>query len=571
MADRETRCAIYTRKSSEEGLDQAFNSLDAQREACEAYIASQKHQGWVPVSTRYDDGGVSGGTMERRGLSRLLRDIDAKRVDIVVVYKVDRLTRSLADFAKIVDTLDAAGASFVSVTQQFNTTTSMGRLTLNVLLSFAQFEREVTGERIRDKIAASKKKGMWMGGNPPLGYEVRDRHLVVIMTEAEIVKRIFRRYAVLGSVEATKAELDQTCVVSKRRVNRHGRTSGGQPIGRGALYAMLCNPLYIGRVAHKGETYQGQHRAIVEQALWDTVQETLARNRRDRTTGAKASEPSLLAGLIHDDADQPMTPTHASKKGKRYRYYVSRHLISSGSSMGMDTGRRLPAADIEAMVEGRIIELLEDEAGLSEALRNMDGIDRDEASITCNAIQLASGWSDLSPTDKRAIIRQLVDRVSVNRETVSIEIRPTSLVGLLNGQCDGVGQVKTGPKEQMITLSIPARLKRSGMEVKLIIDGAGGGSRREADPKLLRLVALAHRYRDLLLASNGRTMTELAAEAGVSSSYFTRVLKLSFLDPGITLSILRGRQPEYLNARRLASTTAIPRKWDDQNALLGLH
>src|SRR4030088_966343 len=265
------RCAIYTRKSSEEGLEQEFNSLHAQREASEAYILSQRHEGWVVVPTAYDDGGFSGGNLERPGLQRLLADVRAGRIDVIVTYKVDRLTRSLADFARLIEIFDAHHVSFVSVTQQFNTTTSMGRLTLNVLLSFAQFEREVTGERIRDKIAASKKKGMWMGGNPPLGYTVRDRKLVVIEREAETVRHIFQRYADLGSVRLLKAELEAQGTVGKRWTSASGKTWGGKPIGRGALYLILQNRLYCGEIVHKDQSYPGEHRAIIDPALWDTV------------------------------------------------------------------------------------------------------------------------------------------------------------------------------------------------------------------------------------------------------------------------------------------------------------
>ena len=349
------RCAIYTRKSSEEGLDQDFNSLDAQREACEAYIVSQKSTGWVALPDMYDDGGISGGTMERPALKRLLADIEAGWVDTVVVYKVDRLTRSLSDFAKIVDTFDAKGMSFVSVTQQFNTTTSMGRLTLNMLLSFAQFEREVTGERIRDKIAASKKKGMWMGGLPPLGYDVpvggavenkkvggaveknasgavgqSDRKLVVNEAEADTVRHIFCRYAKLKSVRALKEELDRDGIVSKARVDRYGNATGSKPLARGALYLILQNRIYRGMIVHKENTYPGLHDAIIEEALWDEVQTVLAENRVERVTRSKAAAPSLLAGLVYDQTGERMSPTHANKKGTRYRYYVSQSLIKRG-------------------------------------------------------------------------------------------------------------------------------------------------------------------------------------------------------------------------------------------------
>ena len=318
------RCAIYTRKSSEEGLEQAFNSLDAQREACEAYVLSQKHEGWAALPQMYDDGGVSGGTMERPALQRLLADIAAGKIDTVVVYKVDRLTRSLSDFARIVDVFEAHGVSFVSVTQAFNTTSSMGRLTLNMLLSFAQFEREVTGERIRDKIAASKQKGMWMGGLPPLGYDVADRKLVINQKEAETVCHIFRRSVDLGSVSTLQEELDAVSIVSKRRVDRFGRECGGKSLARGALYLMLQNRIYRGEIVHKQASYPGEHQPIIDQALWETVQGQLAENRVECRTGARAAEPSLLAGLVHDDAGERMTPTHANKKGTRYRYYVRR-------------------------------------------------------------------------------------------------------------------------------------------------------------------------------------------------------------------------------------------------------
>src|SRR5882724_6316277 len=294
------RCAIYTRKSSEEGLEQDFNSLDAQRESCEAFIRSQKHEGWVCLSELYDDGGISGGTLERPALKRLLAEIEADRVDAVVVYKVDRLTRSLADFAKMVEVFDARNVSFVSVTQQFNTTTSMGRLTLNVLLSFAQFEREVTGERIRDKIAASKKKGMWMGGLPSLGYDVKDRKLIVNKTEAETVRHIFRRYIELKSVRELKEDLDGAGIVSKIRTASDGSRYGGQPLARGAIYLMLQNRIYRGEIVHKDKSYPGEHEAIIDETLWNNVQAVLSENRVDRANGKAGNEPSLLMGVLFD-------------------------------------------------------------------------------------------------------------------------------------------------------------------------------------------------------------------------------------------------------------------------------
>jgi DNA invertase Pin-like site-specific DNA recombinase len=342
---RPLRCAIYTRKSSEEGLEQEFNSPHAQREACEAFIRSQRHEGWSCLPQPYDDGGRSGGNLERPALQQLLADIRDGGIDVVVVYKIDRLTRSLADFAKIVEIFDAKDVSFVSVTQQFNTTTSMGRLTLNVLLSFAQFEREVTGERIRDKIAASKRKGMWMGGVPPLGYAARDRKLIVIDHEAETVRLIFRRYAAIGSVRLLGDELEARGITSKSWTSASGKSWGGKPIGRGALYLMLQNPIYRGEIVHKDETYPGEHAAIIEPALWDAVTARLAENAVERNTGRRVRNPSLLTGLLFDGEGHRMTPTHAIKNGRRYRYYVSRPLIVGSSAAA--AGIRISAAEIE--------------------------------------------------------------------------------------------------------------------------------------------------------------------------------------------------------------------------------
>ncbi len=405
------RCAIYTRKSSEEGLEQEFNSLDAQRESCEAYIKSQKSIGWVALPDMYDDGGISGGTMERPALQRLLTDIAAGRVDTVVVYKVDRLTRSLSDFAKIVDAFDAKGVSFVSVTQQFNTTTSMGRLTLNMLLSFAQFEREVTGERIRDKIAASKQKGMWMGGLPPLGYDVQDRKLVVNATEADTVRHIFRRYADLKSVLALKEELDADGIVSKARLDRFGNAKGGVPIARGALYLMLQNRIYRGEIVHKKNSYPGQHEPIIDEALWNGVQSALSENRVERVTRSTAAAPSLLAGLVYDDSGERMSPTHANKKGTRYRYYVSQSLIKRSRPQATGSACRVPAAELETLVEERLCALLRDEVAMLEVSGATTVASR--KAMIADAADLARRLPALPASEKRAILHALVERVDI--------------------------------------------------------------------------------------------------------------------------------------------------------------
>ena len=426
-------CAIYTRKSSDEGLEREFNSLDAQREACAAYITSQKHAGWLPVPDLYDDGGLSGGTMERPALKRLLADIRSGKVQIVVVYKVDRLTRSLADFAKIVDVLDAHGASFVSVTQQFNTTTSMGRLTLNMLLSFAQFEREIAGERIRDKIAASKAKGMWMGGNVPLGFDVKERKLIVNEAEAETVRMIFQRYAELGSVRLLGHELDRLGVVSKRREGAGGVLAGGNRFARGALYTLLQNPIYRGEIRHQGKVYPGQHEAIIDAELWQLVQEKLAGNRQARTLGETAEAASLLAGLIVDGEGQRMTPTHAAKKDRRYRYYVSTQLVS-GFRSDHNKGWRIPAGDIEVLVLDRLRAFFASDRDLIEALSRFDLDASAVRSTMMKASQLVEGWASLSPIKLRELVRTVVETITVDDERVVALLKPAELATILLGE-----------------------------------------------------------------------------------------------------------------------------------------
>ena len=341
------RCAIYTRKSSDEGLEQAFNSLDAQRESCAAYVLSQASEGWVASLTIYDDGGLSGGTLERPALKRLLADVAAGKIDIIVVYKVDRLTRSLFDFAKLVETLDKAGTSFVSVTQSFNTTTSMGRLTLNMLLSFAQFEREVTAERIRDKIAASKAKGMWMGGTPPLGYAPDGRTLKIVEQEAQLVRRLFERYLYLGNVRLLEAELRAGGITLPIRVRlKTGQTFGGGQFSRGQLYAILRNPIYTGRIAHGSTSYAGLHPALIDGDIWDRTQAKLTEQRQGERSKVRAVSPSLLAGKVVDADGQPLIASHANKAGRRYRYYISRNLHDGVGS----ESRRIPALELEAAV-----------------------------------------------------------------------------------------------------------------------------------------------------------------------------------------------------------------------------
>ena len=553
---RALRCAIYTRKSSEEGLEQEFNSLHAQREACEAYIRSQRHEGWVCLAQHYDDGGLSGATMDRPALRQLLADIQAGKVDAVVTYKVDRLTRSLADFAKIVEIFDAKGVSFVSVTQQFNTTTSMGRLTLNVLLSFAQFEREVTGERIRDKIAASKKKGMWMGGLPPLGYECRDHKLIVVNSEADIVRHIFRRYAALGSVRLLKEEIDTAGIRSKCRTSSTGRSWGGKPLARGALYLMLQNPIYRGEISHKGAHYPGEHKPIIDEALWDEVQAKLAANAVERTAGERARSPSLLAGFLFDGEGHRMVPTHAVKKGTRYRYYVSRPLTNQ-SRANIPDALRIPAGEIERLVVTRIGHFFSEPARIAEILSEQIGTAAQQRRMLQRAAELAATCSTLTAAQLRPLLAALIRRIVVSLDGMDIHLLPTRIAALLrNGSLAGpIPGAVPEPEE---------------LGIRMLVDGpALAGQVSKADPKLVKLIVRAHNLGNKLAESSSEHLADVARAEGLTSSYFTRVLRLTYLAPDITRAILDGRHARDLTAQKLLAHSRLPLSWPEQRRVLG--
>ena len=559
------RCAIYTRKSSEEGLEQEFNSLQAQREACEAFIVSQRHEGWVCLRAAYDDGGFSGATMDRPALQQLLADVKAGRVDTIVVYKIDRLTRSLADFAKIVEILDTRGASFVSVTQQFNTTTSMGRLTLNVLLSFAQFEREVIGERIRDKIAASKKKGMWMGGVPPLGYQAQDRKLVIVDSEAEIVRFIFRRYTELGSVRLLKDELEAQSVRSKLRTTASGRISGGKPFARGALYLMLQNRIYRGEIVHNQQSYLGEHKPIIDQPLWDAVQAQLARNAAERSSGARNHQPSLLAGMLVDGDGNRMTPSHAVKRGTRYRYYVSGPLITKDRTEA-SAELRIPAAEIEQLVSDRVHRWLLDPGSIykSTSARLADASIQQQ--LLARAREIGKRWPELPVARKRVVLTALIERIEVSIDQIDIRLRPSQLSALLDAAATPLQGVTDDETE---ILPVPVRLRRAGREIRMVVDGTDPFAVRKPDARLIRLLLRARRFNATLAQGEGAPFAALAQRQGVSRSYFTRLVRLSYLAPDIAQAILDGRQPSDLTAEKLLDHSRLPLAWHDQRTVLG--
>jgi site-specific DNA recombinase len=566
---KKARCAIYTRKSSEEGLEQAFNSLDSQREACAAFILSQKHEGWTVLPALYDDGGFSGGTMERPALKRLIADIEAGQIDVVVVYKVDRLTRALADFAKLVEVFDRRGVSFVSITQQFNTTTSMGRLTLNVLLSFAQFEREVTGERIRDKIAASKKKGMWMGGMPPLGYDVKNRKLVVNDAEAHAVVDIYRRYLALKSVHALREELADAGITSKRRMRPGGAEYGGQKLSRGALYLILQNRLYRGEIAQKGNTYSGEHPAIVDKPLWDDVQAVLAANRVERANGARGRHPSLLIGMVFDKTGERLTPTHAVKKGARYRYYVSTSLIT-GAGRNRSSGRRIPAGNLEGLVISRLRTFLADPGAILDAVDNDSHGGPGRSQLIERGRQIAEELGSQAQDELKALLMALFCRVEIRSDRIDIALSRGCLTRLLAGSLDFKKhhQAPINESGDLLRLTVPVGLKRAGREMRMLVENAD--DQTPADPSLLRIIARAHHIQARLIQNPKLTVHDIAREEQVSAAYLYTLLRLPWLAPDIATAIVNGRKPPQLTAQTLMRLTPrLPAGWAEQRKLLG--
>jgi DNA invertase Pin-like site-specific DNA recombinase len=542
-SERKTlRCAIYTRKSSEHGLEQDFNSLDAQRESAEAYIKSQAHEGWKLIRTPYDDGGLSGGTMERPALQCLLADIAANLLDVVVVYKVDRLTRSLTDFAKLVELFEAHGVSFVSVTQQFNTTTSMGRLTLNVLLSFAQFEREVAGERIRDKFAASRRKGMWMGGNIPLGYDLAGRRLVVNAAEAKTVKLIFERYLDLGCVRALQAELDRLGIRSKHRVAETGRSVGGGPFGRGALYYLLRNRVYRGEAVHKGVAHPGEHDAILDEDLWETVQAKLSAHVSKQRKG-RAESGALLMGLIFDDRGNRMSPSHTTRKGARYRYYVSQAVLQ-GKKKEAGSIARIGADELERIV----VEAIRPDRN-TERIAIPDGTSKEQPP--------SHGPGDVYDQSARDLVCRGIERVVVHAMEVEIVLQARDAASPSLGA--------DGEASRILRVPIPGPRLRDRKDI--IIPGDAGTPPRRLDRSLVLAVARGRSWASALRRGEYANTAEIANKCGLGESYVRRILRLAFLAPDIVESIAEGRQPRGLTLDRLLSP--VPLAWTEQRQRFG--
>ena len=529
------RCAIYTRKSSEEGLEQGFNSLHAQREACEAYVLSQAGEGWTALPTIYDDGGFSGGTMDRPGLTRLLEDIGRGLIDVVVVYKVDRLTRSLADFAKIVERFDAKGVSFVSVTQAFNTTSSMGRLTLNVLLSFAQFEREVTGERIRDKLAASKAKGLWMGGQPPLGYAPDGRTLKIVEEEAEQVRHIFRRYLELGSVHVLRDELEAQGFRSKLWTSQRGVVRGGVAIRRGALFHVLTNRIYVGEIVHKTQVHPGLHPPIVDRTLFDAVGEQLSAASPIRRRGAKAQSnaaKALLGGLVRDDAGHRMTTVHTTSGSRRYRYYVAAPVLH---------GRKGQAGSLPRVPAGPLEELVLDRS---------------------RQLGLLSG-ADLGSLEEVTEVRTRLHEVVVGKTRVQISWRcdeHRSASWAAPAHRLPASDRLTRERDRLILDIDVAVQKRGGGRFIAGPNGAPAVDRPEFDRSLVKALVRAESWKRSLVAGEAPTIEALAEVEGFTPAYARRMLRLAFLSPTLKRAILDGRAPMNLSVQGLRER-GVPDLW----------
>ena len=552
------RCAIYTRKSSEEGLEQDFNSLHAQHEACAAYIKSQASEGWKLVSNRYEDGGISGGTLARPRLQRLLADIVAGHIDVVVVYKVDRLTRSLLDFSKLVEALDKAGTSFVSVTQSFNTTNSMGRLTLNMLLSFAQFEREVTAERIRDKIAQSKARGMWMGGTPPIGYRADGRSLAIIEDHAKLVLRIFELYLQLGRVSAVVEQLEAEGLRTPQRTSAKDRSYGGSPFTRGQVYRVLANQIYIGRIEHGGRSYAGNHPAIVEPEMFQAAREQLAANRNGERRGQRAAEPSLLAGLLLDDRGVPLVASHACKGKLRYRYYISRDLQRAPVARAIE-GWRLPAREIEPLVRARVAEALADPISIVAGL----DVPLPEAADIRRLLQTGQQLSDeLSSRSRNGteLLRKLLKQVQMATREVRITLHARQLAGAL--------QITNVPTSDAFSLSAGAILRRGGGGMKLVVP-SGSAATPNVNLPLLQLIHRGRQWWRELQSDPELTLEAIGRREGLTGGYVIRLVRLAFLEPAILTAILNGQPPAQLTSDALTGPRAVSLFWVDQRRDFG--
>ncbi|WP_170482808.1 recombinase family protein [Ruegeria arenilitoris] len=542
---KKIRCAIYTRKSSEDGLEQEFNSLHAQREACAAYISSQKHEGWVLLPGQYDDGGLSGGSLERPALQQLLADIGNGKIDQIVVYKIDRLTRSLADFAKIVDILDAAGASFVSVTQSFNTATSMGRLTLNMLLSFAQFEREVTAERIRDKIAASKRRGLWMGGQVPMGYDPDGRTLKINEPEAGTIRTLYALYEQHATIRQVKEKADVLLLRTRRRTLSSGETRGGGAFDRGHIHHILTNPVYAGRIRHKDQVHDGQHDAIIAPDQWDDIQLRLqgtASRLRHRTTPRRVS---LLCGKFFDETGDRLTPSHSkTKKGTRLRYYVSHRLIARSGEENLN-GWRLPADQLETQISHLVRSHLANPAFAGCLCPQPDAIE---------VARVRGKLTDLTSGPNVKDILSLVERIEIAPGKLMLRLDIKVVAAMVDTNADALDT-------KALQIEAPFQVRKRGVETKIILAETDGNK----DETLIRNIALAHHWLERIKA--GETFGDIARTDDISKRRVQHMIDLAFLAPDLVRDVLEGKQPLSFTSDWCKLRT-LPSDWQDQRALI---
>ena len=555
---KKIRCAVYTRKSSEDGLEQEFNSLEAQREACAAYVTSQKQEGWVLLPDAYDDGGLSGGSLERPALQRLLDDIRDGLVDQIIVYKIDRLTRSLADFAKIVDTLDAAGASFVSVTQSFNTATSMGRLTLNMLLSFAQFEREVTAERIRDKIAASKRKGLWMGGAVPIGYDPDGRTLKINAAETRTIRTLYDLYEEHGTIRAVAEEAMQLNLWTRRRETTTGKVSGGNPFRRGHIHHILTNPLYAGRIRHKKMIHEGQHPALIDPERWDKIQEKMQDGAARSRAKIAAGTTSRLCGKLFDETGDRLTPSHTkTRAGIRLRYYISHRLVAK-SGEANPGGWRLPAEELERKVADLVHSMI---AAPSFAGRIVPDAGAEDVGRIRSALKEMIGEGAVDA------VLNLVARIDVTPGQIRISLDPEVIAIALELERDTLAEDASCVSERdtlaedALPYSFPFQLRKRGVETKLIFADSPTG----VDEKLVRNIAKAHHWFGLIKA--GKTFAEIADAEARSKRRVQQMIDLAFLASDIVRDVLAGRQPLGFTSDWCLRHT-LPSDWTEQRKIL---
>lgn len=567
------RCAIYTRKSHEEGLDKEFNSLEAQREAAEDKIRSQKHEGWQLIPEHYDDGGISGGTMERPGLKKLLEHIELGLIDVVVVYKIDRLSRSMLDFLSMIKFFDERNVSFVSVTQDFNTDNPMGRLMLNILQSFAQFEREVTSERIRDKIAASKKRGMWMGGVVPLGYNAAGRKLEINPEEAETVQYIFNRYNEIGSMTTLMRDLQKKGLKTKGWVSAKGKYYEPKDFSKSSLYRVLGNPVYIGKIQHKakGIIYDGQHEPIIDQETWDRAQAILEGNTVAKIrVSSNEDRPYLLKGLLRDTEGFALTPTATRRKKKLYRYYVSLKAIKHGYDRSAIKTVSAP------MLEEIVLETVKKLITGPEMRAQVQKISKDDLSVpeTKAAFEkIGVIWDELFPVEQARIVHLLIEQILVHPEFLKITLRPLGYMSILQ---EIMPELKADMKakampETAVTIEIPVEFQRRAGRKHITAPNGKDlvkNGRRRQDRSLIKALVRAHEWQEMLDIGRAKTVTEIIEREGIAASYVHKIIRLTDLAPDITAAIMEGQQPKTLTLSQLMDP--LPLCWHKQREMLGI-